>query len=736
MAYDSEAIASYVNNLIIGLCHFQVSGGRLTPLFISDGCHRMLRYSPKETLLFLSHLHQNVLPEDLPLLNQAIDDILQDNGSVEVEFRAVTLTGGLCWLELRGNVFMLAKDRAEIICALTDITERKQMEEEMARQAERLNLVIQTEQQIILDYNAKTDVLILRRIEQGNLPQEELVANFLQKFDGSLYNEEDVEKILEVYAGLLKREGKDSMEYRSNRYSQEQRWYQAVLSSITDNNGYVTRIVGRIMDIHEKKLKELELTRKAEKDALSGLYNKGASKEHIVKAIESSSKDSLHALMLVDLDNFKGVNDNFGHAEGDKLIRKVADTLQDIFKGADIIGRTGGDEFIVLARDIENIANADILAGKLVKAIHTVYPLHGGTLEVSSSVGVSIYPYHGQTYQELFDKADQAMYVVKGAGKNSYRIYEATATKIVYVGQRNEKRDKYINLNGKLEMDELVLDVLHEEKDKKSALKTVLELICNHFSWQRAYARLEDVGSETDYTLYYASDGEENRKESLEVARVRKRAYREFRHSKCLRIMDVKDPSMTGGMREYMLREGVESIAYFPFLINQDVRGGVIFEKREYGEGLTAAGNEAELFQFRSLMRIMAAYMQPQGFIRKLAGITAKVKLLDNMDSCNYLVDYETGAVVLVNKKVMETDPDFPIGNHCNLLFGEELPSPVQRLDRQDPASKFSQKIYHEKWGGWCHLAGYWLECGRGMAIAVLSLVDLQPYLGSEAKQG
>ena len=127
--------------------------------------------------------------------------------------------------------------------------------------------------------------------------------------------------------------------------------------------------------------------------------------------------------MELDLDNFKAVNDNLGHAYGDLVLSEVADKLKNMFKGRDIVGRYGGDEFIVFMHDIEDARNAGIIAMKLCNMIEKSYPCIHGDIVVTASIGIVICEDPHAEYHELFEKADKALYVTKNNEKNGCTIY-------------------------------------------------------------------------------------------------------------------------------------------------------------------------------------------------------------------------------------------------------------------------------------------------------------------------
>lgn len=183
-----------------------------------------------------------------------------------------------------------------------------------------------------------------------------------------------------------------------------------------------------ISDITEEKLVQAHLHQtaqrlkdQAELDGMTGLFNKVSMQAAIDECLENSSHTACHAMLMIDTDNFKAVNDTFGHQYGDKVIVFVADAIRKIFRESDYIGRMGGDEFMVLMRHTsEEIAEKR--AELLNDAIRSELTENGVTVNISCSIGISFYSRDGDNYEMLFEAADKALYAAKEAGKDCYRI--------------------------------------------------------------------------------------------------------------------------------------------------------------------------------------------------------------------------------------------------------------------------------------------------------------------------
>ena len=183
-------------------------------------------------------------------------------------------------------------------------------------------------------------------------------------------------------------------------------------------NGKPVKMIGVISDINEMKLQNDELQKKVNLDSFTNLYHKNKGQQ-LIEAILAEYPHQKHALILFDLDNFKEINDRFGHLVGDQVLKNTADELRNTFRRTDIIGRFGGDEFFILMKDI---AKEDILFKKLELLLAAKKtPSHP-----TKSIGVALYPNHASNFSDLFRMADEALYQAKKR-KNCYVVsHEST----------------------------------------------------------------------------------------------------------------------------------------------------------------------------------------------------------------------------------------------------------------------------------------------------------------------
>lgn len=186
--------------------------------------------------------------------------------------------------------------------------------------------------------------------------------------------------------------------------------------------GRCISILGKITNIHERKKRSDLLYQQANTDPLTGLFNRNALNEHIYAVLADSALKNA-AVMIIDLDNFKSVNDNFGHLYGDGVLKEISREIRERVRETDTIGRIGGDEFVVF---MENYGDESVLekrADAFCRALRKYYEEDDVECTISGSIGIACFPRDGKTYDELLGKADQALYYIKKEHKNDYAFY-------------------------------------------------------------------------------------------------------------------------------------------------------------------------------------------------------------------------------------------------------------------------------------------------------------------------
>ncbi|MGA2980060.1 MAG: EAL domain-containing protein [Terriglobales bacterium] len=209
--------------------------------------------------------------------------------------------------------------------------------------------------------------------------------------------------------------------YRRDR---TKKWLLVNLRAVRDTNGKIVLHEGTVEDITDRRVAEERVQYLAYYDALTGLPNRTLLQDRLSKALASArrQKDKV-ALLFLDLDRFKNINDSLGHSVGDLLLQDVAERLKKSAREQDTVARLAGDEFLIVLTDVKDIPDAAVAAERFMDAMTAEFVVQGHPLSVSCSLGISIFPEHGADGETLIKNADAAMYCAKDYGRDNFRFF-------------------------------------------------------------------------------------------------------------------------------------------------------------------------------------------------------------------------------------------------------------------------------------------------------------------------
>lgn len=279
----------------------------------------------------------------------------------------------------------------------------------------------------VWDWNINNDQVILSKTWKQMLgyAEDELTNN--KNTWLSLIHKDDLDKAIKSLNQYLQKKTPEfRLEHRLLCKDQRYKWILTRGMVVEINkDGSPKRMVGTHTDISKRKESEDIIWQQANFDSLTGLPNRRMFFDRLNEEIKKSArKKTMFALMFMDLDGFKEVNDEFGHQAGDDLLKAVTLRVSQCIRASDTFARLGGDEFTIILSAIEHAQASGIIAEKILKAISTPFELAVGKVSISASIGVSIYPQHGSTSDKLISVADSAMYDAKAQGKNCW-VYAA-----------------------------------------------------------------------------------------------------------------------------------------------------------------------------------------------------------------------------------------------------------------------------------------------------------------------
>lgn len=390
---------------------------------------------PPAFIDFVHLLH----PEDRRPFTQYYNRYIREGGSYQIDFRVQQPDGNYMWIEARSETLCDSHGKLlQLSGTAQDITARKQ-----AELALRTNTRILEDTQTLAklggwEFDIPTQTLywtdqIYRMLETTREETSPTVASGLDYFEP----ESRIALSQALNAAMENGQGYD-LELQMRTLKGRSLDVRATCSVVIAK-GQPIKLYGILQDISEQKAAKLALlaaNRELERansvlehiahyDALTHLPNRVLLADRLRQAMaHTQRREQIMAVAFLDLDGFKAVNDQYGHAVGDKLLINLAQQMKSSLREGDTLARIGGDEFVVVLTDLHHTSDCEQLLKRLLLAAATPVQLDDLLLEVSASIGVTLYPQDGSDADQLLRHADQAMYIAKQAGKNCYHVFD------------------------------------------------------------------------------------------------------------------------------------------------------------------------------------------------------------------------------------------------------------------------------------------------------------------------
>lgn len=374
---------------------------------------------------FLNRFLNLVHPDDRRAVRQSVAEQLRDSNQVELEYRVRHKDGHTVWVLERGFIVTGEDGQEHFYGTLIDNSKSHAVRAELEAEIQRNQIIINQTDNVVFEWDITNGQLEFSPNYEtifGHRPAVDPTSEIGQSL--SRVHPDDMASLHRVANVLCSgAQTYQETELRAANIEGRYLWFRVRLTALLDEQGTPYRAIGILINIDAAKQASLALHRQARQDPLTNLLNKATAQASIREYLES--KEIIHhaALLMIDLDNFKGVNDHYGHLFGDATLTRAAQTIRKMFRGGDIIGRVGGDEFMVLMKEIRDDQLVQDRCSQLIEALSTMFHEAPETADLSCSIGAALSPEHGSSFQELYQRADQALYHSKKSGKGCYTVY-------------------------------------------------------------------------------------------------------------------------------------------------------------------------------------------------------------------------------------------------------------------------------------------------------------------------
>lgn len=642
---------------------------RLKLLEVSEGFLTMFGYTRKELReKFGDSYFLMIHPEDRQPVLDSVRRQLEHGTTIELEYRVIRGSGEDIWVLERGQL-VRQEDGAQVFyCVVVDITTSKVFQEELRLSLERYQIIMDQTTDIIFEWNMAADTLQLSSNWEKKFGYIPITRQVSQRLLGESHiHPEDrgsFEKLVqEMKSGLAYSVCELRIMDREGHY----RWYRIRSTLQWDEQGHPARAVGVILDIDSERRKTQRLVEQAQRDTLTGLYNRGTTETLIEELLnEEGGGKASGALFVLDVDEFKQINDRYGHLGGDVILSNMAGILQRLFRNGDIIGRIGGDEFAVFLR---NVPQGEAVEQKARVLLENLSKVGGQEMAASCSLGIAYAPAHGRTFRALYQSADAALYHAKLQGKDTFAVFEPQygvpepeQLKLLGTtgaGIESEQRTGLMSSR----LAEYIFGVLYQSDDVERAVLSILGIVGKQIDVSRVY--IFEFSEDDSYcinTFEWCDDGIEPQKSTLQ-------------HLSASEVGDLKANFGTDGVfycrdieellpaqREVLRRQNICSVLQCALYDENAIWGFLGFDECRGNRLWT----QEQVDVLTLIAKILGMFLLQKRIKDKMArNLQAAEEVLDQREEPTCILDLQEGRVLYANRAALSQVP----GLKCGEIF-------------------------------------------------------------------
>lgn len=455
-------------------------------LYSIESIANLLGYSEKEYNRIMKSNERFVIFQNVYLQLEVLAHAAKQGDKEPLsEFRIRRNDGNIIWVEARCEFVQKTETKILVQFILIDVTKIHEEREKLRLEKRKLAYIVEMTADTLFEYSIPNDIMVYSKQEDSR-ENKSIEENYLAKLMiGGNTRIEDEDVVSDFYDRMKGGAREIKAVFRKKAENGEYHWLKIEGRTIYSVDGRPVKVVGRIVNVDEEKNREEELARDSERDSLTGLFNHKVCIEQIKKQMSRIKANEKGYLAVLDVDDFKHINDENGHLYGDAVLCALSDALKSFFPTS-VKGRIGGDEFMVYVRNIELNDLKQRLSGVL-KEISKLGDDNPSAKGLSCSIGVAVCTKAHHDYEESFETADQALYLIKKTGKNSYTICECGDYALQgghrYIAELDEQNeynqaDSLISNDDELIM--FSLELMNNVSNYRKGLGVIADRICSY----------------------------------------------------------------------------------------------------------------------------------------------------------------------------------------------------------------------------------------------------------------
>ena len=617
---------------------------------------------------FDNRLMELILPEDRKSVRRSFREKFLHGNHAEVEFRIRHKDGSIRWILDKSQLYMGSDGREYLNVFLADITHTKKAHDELQDKLRRYEIILAQTENVLFEWDMVRDCLTFSDTWEkifGFTPIDKNTRT--QLVVSSHFHPDDLPLLMDRISNVENGSQYEMVEVRISTAAGRYLWCRIRATAVRNPQGALEKVVGIIINIDAEKQAERLLQDRAERDALTRLLNKNAVRRQAEEYLARFPGGTNCAMLIIDLDNFKQVNDQYGHLFGDTVLTRVAREIEKMFRNQDIVARIGGDEFLVLMRGVSDRSLLENRCRQLLQNLRNLFRNHRHQLPLSCSIGIAVSPEDGISYYDLYNHADLALYQAKTKGKDTYEFYDSRNARFAQEQTRSAAPIDS-DLEPGLAEDNIVryaFQRLYSARDVERAVQEILTLIGEKMKVSRVYVfensddnrfcsntyewcnegippeiqNLQNVSYETDIPGYPDMFDEQGIFYCQDIALLPKAYY------------DILEPQGVKSLLQCAIRDGNEFRGYIGF--------------DECVEHRLWTKEQIRLLTFFSEMLGLFLMKQRQQE-KAVSHVEDLHTILDNQDAWIYIIDPDTCRLKYVNAKTRRLAPDVCPGMLCH----------------------------------------------------------------------
>lgn len=629
-----------------------------------------------------------------------------------------------------------------IIIIFYDITTRKSIEMVLENEKEKYRLIAELTDSALWEYDIKKKILKqYRKLKGKNLENQPYVNDYRRtSIKKGWIHPEDI-SIFEAYCDSMD-QGDDiiNYEFRGLNDNGEYIWLRYQGTALKDKSGKVLSIMGRTINIDREYKDREKLIRKTERDPLTGLNNRASTKEKAEKCFErivTKKSQERHAYLIIDIDNFKQANDQWGHLFGDILLETFSEKLENIFDSTDIVGRIGGDEFVVIQKDIPSPEYVEKYANEVCEIAKKHLNVTKMNTEITVSIGIALFPMDGKNYDTLYRRADVALYAAKSKGKDQYAFYRPEMEhghKHAEIEKKNWISAQLLDMNSpeiEKRLINFAFDIVNESNDLEYAIKHILSEIGNFYELSRIIVFENSNGSMDAHVSHeWLNSGITSIAElPVKEAYSQLLEYEElFYQNGIFYFEDVDNLNVSRDLKKFYEAMGMKALLQCPIFDGNKFLGTISFE-----DCITIRKwSKTEFDTLYTLTKLIGSYIIQLESKKELdIEVFFTQETLNNQKLSNYAIKEDTYELLYFSKYTKKLYPDAKLGELCyKVIYHRENPCedcPLNGLDENNLIN--SVDTYNEVRDAWFSTTASIVTIPSGEKIKLICSSDVTGFI-------